>query len=191
MRICFGTDWTQEAIAAVADIRRSSAHGHVATRLLDVLCGTRNPPKGVDAPSWVRELRDKLGAFPPAVLDAVAATIGERQTHRFPVANDVLAIAKGEAAKARCVDSVPAGATPSRVSIGPHSPEWPAYLAHLERTNPDAAKYYRRRSSTVSVASDVLANIVDSHRQSDGDFAASCVSSVKIITVEAARERAA
>lgn len=80
-------------------MRTSVTNRHVASAFVDAVRGTLAPPKGVDAPSFVRLLANGLGKYSSEALTRAATAMHEKRKVYLPSMADLLPVAE-EAAKA-------------------------------------------------------------------------------------------
>lgn len=106
----WASGWTDEARAAVDQVRSSPVVSHIATAFIDAVCGTLQPLKGADPATYVRQLANHLRAYSPEELAAAAqATIASRNG-TLPGIADLLKIVQAAKAQIKTEQAAQSGA---------------------------------------------------------------------------------
>lgn len=110
----WASGWSDAARDAVDEMRLNVSTSHVATALIDVVCGTLRPQKGADAEAFVRQVSSRLRRFSPEVLGRTAARLlDERSGGYLPAAPDIERLAEAFA-------GVPSGGSPGAGVVVSH-----------------------------------------------------------------------
>lgn len=128
------SDWDMAARNAVQDLLGTGL-AHVATHLLVPVVGTLGPPKGVHGASYVRDLAEMVGRFPPEVLGVVAQALKLERKYDLPAACDVHALARAAAPMAGSKSA----AAPRAGRTAPDTDAWLAALARGDGADPTIA----------------------------------------------------
>jgi hypothetical protein len=143
-------DWDEAARNAVHDLLGTDL-AHVATDLLVPVVGTLGPPKGVHGASYVRDLAEMVGEYPPEVLAVVTQSLRHTRKYDLPAICDVLVLARSVAPMAGAQGKVGPGAG----RTGPDTDAWIAALARGDGADPTIAlcrQLVQRLGAEVAVA---------------------------------------
>jgi len=130
--------WDQAARNAVQDLLATDL-AHVATHLLIPVVPTLNPPKGVHGASYVRDLAEMVGRFPPEVLGVVAQALKLNRESDLPATRSVHALARAAAPMAGKGGAGNGAAAPRAGRTAPDTDAWLAALARGDGADPTIA----------------------------------------------------
>lgn len=148
--------WTVPSRARVLGLFDSPIAAHVATDFLAHVVGTLNPPMHTDPVPYVRQLGNRLQAFPADVLSRLAARLIETQHRDLPStaklvdqARELQKLIEAEATRARTVGAFP---NRPRYVVRDGDLQWQPWIEHLRFTGQTetVAKAYAARAITVT-----------------------------------------